>query len=172
MPEEQETLLDSYKKPGESDMTVKEWVEKNENKDLVEERRFYFTEVVPAWISVRKKLEALGIPERLDPKEICWNNKRFYSPPRPPENPENDHEVIMRWLKALKTMPEIMFMAVTALNTICKQRGALPTDAEEERAKNFYLESIKRIMQGEEPEEVAPSKADPSKTAAEDNHVP
>jgi hypothetical protein len=150
MPEEQETLLAGYVKPGEVEMTVQEWTEKNENKELVEEKQFYLSEVIPTWIAERKKLEALGIPTKLDPKEICWNNQRFYSPPRPPENLDNDHEIIMRWLKALKAMPGLVFQSVTALNAICQQRGAMPTNEEEERAKDFYLGSIKKIMQGEE----------------------
>jgi Fe-S-cluster containining protein len=136
---------------GESPLTVKQWFEKNINPDMAEERMYYLTQVVPAWMKGKSRRNGDGSESNQhDPMEDA---PFFFKPPAPPDDQKDDHKTIMQWLKALATMPGLFKKGSEMVRMIKESEGRSATTQEVDRVVGFVNQTLRNIVKtGDVPE--------------------
>lgn len=89
--------------------TVDDYVKDMTNQDVSDEVEFYMRDVMPAWIAQHLHLATKNLPDgyiKLEMVILVLGQKIMYNQPPAPDNPEDDHKIIMEWLESLRAFPE------------------------------------------------------------------
>lgn len=130
-----------------TDQTLGEWLSKNLDPEVDEEKRFFHEKVLPAWREFRSGSRKTETGLSINPEEFEEDCQSFYKAPRPPEDPAQDHETIMRWLTAIAAKPMIVRRGIQVLTEVCLKEGRVPTTEQGHRVKCFVQQTMKLIVE-------------------------